>query len=31
MKFHSAASNGLATGSFQKCNWDEIDLMVDRG
>ena len=31
MKFHSAAANGLATGVFQKCNWDQIDPMVDRG
>ena len=30
MKFHSAA-NGLATGTFQKCNWGQIDPMVDRG
>ena len=31
MKFHSAAANGLATEAFQKCNWGQIDLMVDRG
>ena len=31
MKFHSAAANGLATGVFQKCNWGQIDPMVDRG
>ena len=31
MKFHSAAVNGLATGAFQKCNWGQIDPMVDRG
>ena len=30
MKFHSAA-NGLATEAFQKCNWGQIDPMVDRG
>ena len=31
MKFHSAAANGLATGAFQKCNWGQINPMVDRG
>ena len=31
MKFHSAAANGLVTGAFQKCNWGQIDPMVDRG
>ena len=31
MKFHSAAANGLGTGAFQKCNWGQIDPMVDRG
>ena len=31
MKFHSAVANGLATGAFQKCNWGQIDSMVDRG
>ena len=31
MKFHSAAANVLATGAFQKCNWGQIDPMVDRG
>ena len=30
MKFHSAAANGLVTGAFQKCNWGQIDPMVDR-
>ena len=29
-KFHIAAANGLATGAFQKCNWGQIDSMVDR-
>ena len=31
MKFHSADANGMATGTFQKCNWAQIDPMVDRG
>ena len=31
MNFDSAAANGLATRAFQKCNWGQIDLMVDRG
>ena len=31
MKFYSAAANGLGTGAFQKCNWGQIDPMVDRG
>jgi len=31
MKFHSAAANGLATGTFQKCKLGQIDPMVDRG
>ena len=31
MKFHGAAPNSLATGAFQKCNWGQIDLIVDRG
>ena len=31
MKFHSAAANGFATGAFQKCNWGQIDPMVDKG
>ena len=31
MKFRSAAANGLATGAFQKCNWSQIDPVVDRG
>jgi len=31
MKFHSAAANGLETGTFQKCNRGQIDPMVDRG
>ena len=30
MKFHGAAPNSLATGAFQKCNWGQIDPMVDR-
>jgi len=31
MKFHSVAANGLATGTFPKCSWGQIDPMVDRG
>ena len=31
MKLHGAAADGLATGAFQKCNWGQIDPMVDRG
>ena len=31
MKFHTAAAKGLATGAFQKCNWGQIDPMVNRG
>ena len=31
MKFLSSAGNGIATGVFQKCNWGQIDPMVDRG
>ena len=31
MKFQIAAANGLATGAFQKYNWDQIDPMVDTG
>ena len=30
MKIHSAAANGLATGAFQKCDWGQIDPMVDK-
>ena len=31
IKFYSAAANGLATGAFQKCNWSQIEPMLDRG
>ena len=31
MQFHSAAANVITTGTFQKCNWGQIDPMVDRG
>ena len=30
MKFHGAAPNTLATGAFQKCDWGQIDPLVDR-
>ena len=30
IKFHCAAVNGIATGTFQKYNWGPIDRMVDR-
>jgi len=29
MKFHSAAANGLATGTFQKCIWGQIDPLAE--
>ena len=29
MKFHNAAANGKTTGTFQKCNWSQIDPTVD--
>ena len=29
MKFHNAAVNGSATESFEKCNWGQIDPMVE--
>ena len=31
MKLHSAAFNGSATATFQKCNWGQIDLTIDKG
>ena len=31
LKFHKATANGLATEAFQKCNWGQIDPIVDRG